>query len=101
HRNRHIVQPGCIDENIGLVVIAAEFLTGSYSREGHHPIQPESLHQAANLGFQRTFPHQIEACVRKCSLNLGEGTHHYIQAVIRMKSARADKMRTHWIPLPE
>ena len=43
-------------------------------------------------------PEQIQARIGKVLFNFGKGPDHNIDTVVGMKSARTDKMRTHWAP---
>src|SRR5438046_5489028 len=83
HRNWHVVQPGCVNKNISLVVKPRDLLPRSHSGEAD-AVQMERLYEFANLAFLRSISNQGQPSLWKRFLQLSKSANHHVYAVIAM-----------------
>ena len=93
NRKRHVVEPRGVDEDIGLIVIFADFLTRRYSGEvdtGEIQIR----NQFADIAFERAIADQIELRFGIFLFNFRKRSDDNIHAVILGEAAGADQVRS-------
>src|SRR5215467_6731383 len=99
-RYRHVIHSGCVNKDVSTVIISGDVLSGRNT--GKLDIRElQFTHQAANLLLCLPTTDQVEPRLGIFPLYLGEGPHHDVQPVVRMKPASAHQMRPQRTPQPK